>query len=89
VTDRATYGRLCDVYVLDDYRGRGLGTWLIGFALSHPDLAGLKRITLGTRDAHDLYAKFGFERGLDPNGMQLRNPDPYLQANSLKTGKET
>ncbi len=51
---------LCDVYVLDAHRGRGLGEWLVGFALADPALADLRRISLATRDAHGLYAKFGF-----------------------------
>ena len=55
VSDRATLAYLGDVFVLDEYRGRGLGTWLIGCVLGHPDLQGLRRWILATRDAHDLY----------------------------------
>jgi GNAT superfamily N-acetyltransferase len=60
VTDRATYAYLCDVYVLESHRGRGLGTWLIEAVMAHPDLQGLRRFQLVTRDAHGLYEKYGF-----------------------------
>jgi GNAT superfamily N-acetyltransferase len=60
ITDRATYAYLADVYVDASRRGRGLGTWLVECVLAHPDLQGLRRLALVTRDAHGLYAKFGF-----------------------------
>lgn len=60
ITDNATFAYLCDVYVLPDYRGQGSGKWLIEAVSSHPDLQGLRRFVLVTRDAHGLYAKFGF-----------------------------
>ena len=60
VTDRATYAYLCDVYVLETHRGRGLGKWLIETVMAHPDLQGLRRFQLVTRDAHGLYSRHGF-----------------------------
>ena len=60
VTDRATFAYLCDVYVLESHRGRGLGKWLIETVMDHPDLQGLRRFQLVTRDAHGLYARHGF-----------------------------
>lgn len=60
VTDRATYAYLADVFVVPDERGQGLGTFLVEAVLAHPDLQGLRRWSLVTRDAHDLYRKFGF-----------------------------
>ena len=60
VTDCATYAYLCDVYVLEDYRGQGLGKWMMEFVMKHPDLQGLRRFQLVTRDAHGLYTRFGF-----------------------------
>jgi len=60
VTDRATFAYLCDVYVLESHRGRGLGKWLIETVMKHPDLQGLRRFQLVTRDAHGLYARHGF-----------------------------
>jgi GNAT superfamily N-acetyltransferase len=59
VTDRARFGWLADVFVLDAHRGKGLGVWLVETALSHPELDGL-RILLGTADAHTLYERLGF-----------------------------
>ena len=79
ITDRATYAYLCDVYVLEEYQGRGLGTWLLRELVTHPDLQGLRRFALVTRDAHGLYEKFGFERLADPSGhMQIARPGLYL-----------
>ena len=60
VTDTATFANLADVYVLDELRGQGLGVWLMEVVMAHPALQGLRRFTLGTQDAHGLYAKFGF-----------------------------
>lgn len=61
ITDRATYAYLADVYILNAYQGRGLGKWLIASVVAHPDLQGLRRWSLVTRDAHGLYAQFGFQ----------------------------
>lgn len=60
VTDRATYAYLCDVYVLEDHRAKGLSTLLMREVMQHPELQGLRRFGLFTRDAHGLYARFGF-----------------------------
>ncbi len=62
VTDRATFAYLCDVFVLAPYRGRGLGVFLMQSVVAHPDLQGLRRFLLATRDAHGLYEKVGFAR---------------------------
>jgi GNAT superfamily N-acetyltransferase len=61
VTDRATFGYIGDVFILESHRGHGLGAWLIETILAHPELQGFRRWHLATRDAHGLYAKFGFE----------------------------
>jgi GNAT superfamily N-acetyltransferase len=66
VTDRATFAWLCDVFVLESYRGRGLSKWLIESVVAHPALQGLRRILLGTRDAHGLYQRYGFTPLADP-----------------------
>ena len=66
VTDRATYAYLCDVYVLETHRGRGLGKWLIETVMAHPDLQGLRRFQLVTRDAHGLYTRHGFAPPVHP-----------------------
>lgn len=60
VTDRATFAYLADVFVLSAYRGRGLSKWLMECIHAHPDLQGLRRWVLGTRDAHGLYEQFGW-----------------------------
>lgn len=63
VTDLATYAYWTDVVVADSHRGRGLGRWLSQCMLAHPDLQGLRRVALLTRDAADLYAGLGFSVG--------------------------
>ncbi len=79
VTDRATFAWLADVFVLDAYRGQGLGKWMVENLLKHPDLQGLRRILLGTRDAHGLYAQFGFTPLGDPSRFQeIHRPNLYL-----------
>jgi GNAT superfamily N-acetyltransferase len=68
---------LCDVFIHEDYRAHGLGKWLMETIFSHPDLQGLRRWTLVTRDAHGLYKQYGFEPLADPNGwMEILNPYP-------------
>lgn len=59
VTDYATFGWVCDVLVLESHRGRGLGKWLIEAVVRHPELQGLKRLLLATRDAQGLYREYG------------------------------
>ena len=79
VTDRATYAYLCDVYVLEAYQGRGLGTWFMRELVGHPDLQGLRRFGLVTRDAHRLYEKCGFSALVNPAGhMEIVRPGLYL-----------
>lgn len=61
ITDKATFAYLCDVYIENDFRGLGLSKKLMSLMLFHPDLQGLRTYTLGTLDAHGLYAQFGFK----------------------------
>ena len=80
VTDRATFAYLCDVYVLEEHHGRGLGRWLIESVMAHPDLQGLRRFSLVTRDAHALYNTFGFSALASPDGhMEIVRPGLYLR----------
>ncbi|MGH7466596.1 MAG: GNAT family N-acetyltransferase [Longimicrobiales bacterium] len=73
ITDYATYGYLCDVYVLPEFRGRGLGFWLIDRVLQHPELQTLNKFSLVTREAQELYRRFGFTEVTDPHRyMNLR-----------------
>jgi GNAT superfamily N-acetyltransferase len=60
VSDYTVFAYLCDVIIHEDYRGRGLGKWLVETVLAHPDLQGLRRWTLATEDAHGLYKQYGF-----------------------------
>ena len=79
VTDRATYAYLCDVYVLESHRGRGLGKWLIETVMAHPDLQGLRRFQLVTRDAHGLYSRHGFAAPAEPDRyMEIFRHGMYL-----------
>ena len=70
VTDGATFAYLCDDYILESHRGRGLGKWLMECILSHPGLQGIHRWVVVTRDAR-LYQKVGF--------TSLREPETYLE----------
>lgn len=77
VTDYAVVAYLCDVFIHEDYRGRGLGQWLVQSVLSHPDLMQVRRWLLATNDAHGLYRRFGFKE-LDQveTWMQRLRPFP-------------
>ena len=78
VTDYATFAYLADVFVLDAFRGQGLGKWLIEVVISHPQLQGLRRWMLMTADAHGLYQQFGFTPLARPDrAMELWFPDMY------------
>ncbi len=71
VSDYTTFAWLCDVFIHEDYRGRGLGKWLMQTIHSHPDLQGLRRWLLATRDAHGLYAQYGWR--------PLANPERWME----------
>ncbi len=75
VTDRATFGWLCDVFVIAEHRGRGVGTALVRAAVTHPELRGLKRFVLATADAHEVYAREGFEPLDRPERWMIRRGD--------------
>jgi GNAT superfamily N-acetyltransferase len=78
VTDRATFGWICDVFVDARRRGDGLGKRLMAYLKAHPDLQGFRRMHLATRDAHSLYAQFGFTALTKvENWMEIRDPDVY------------
>lgn len=74
VTDRATFAWLADVFILDSYRGRGYGKALIAAVVAHPELRGLRRLLLATRDAHGLYAQYGFTPVAPERFMERRGP---------------
>jgi GNAT superfamily N-acetyltransferase len=72
VSDRTTFAWIGDVFVLEEWRGRGLGVWLMQTITAHPELQSLRRWMLATRDAHGLYAKVGFLPLDDPASYMLR-----------------
>lgn len=71
VSDKATFAYIGDVFILDEYRGRGLSKWLMQVMVEHPDLQGLRRWILATRDAHGLYQQFEFSG--------LRFPERWME----------
>jgi GNAT superfamily N-acetyltransferase len=77
VTDLATFAYVGDVFVIDAYRGRGLSKWLMECIVDHPDLRDLRRWHLVTRDAHGLYAKFGFAEPPPGKHMERTRQNPY------------
>lgn len=86
ISDLATFAYLADVFIVPDFRGRGLSRWLMECIVSHPDLQGLRRWMLATQDAHGLYARFGFapvknpERWMERHDSEIytRNPGPTV-----------
>lgn len=74
LTDHANFAWLCDVYVDRDHRGRGLGSRLVEDAVAHLEPMGLGRVVLSTRDAHDVYARSGFEPLPRPQDWMIRVP---------------
>ncbi|MFH8385541.1 GNAT family N-acetyltransferase [Kitasatospora sp. NPDC018058] len=76
VTDWATFAWLCDVYVAPAHRGKGLGTWMAGAVRDHLAPYKLKRVLLATLDAHEVYAKVGFEPFPHPENLMILNPAP-------------
>lgn len=81
ITDKATFGYLADVFIDEAYRGQGLSKWLMEEIMAHPDLQGLRRMILGTRDAHGLYTRFGF--------TPLTNTDRWMQIHHTDVYKQT
>ena len=80
VTDQATFAYLCDVFVLESHRGQGLGKKLVSAIAADARLEGLRRWVLVTRDAHELYARFGFTPLAAPERfMELHDPEVYTR----------
>ena len=78
ITDRATFAYLADVFIDDRHRGRGLSKLLVQTIVEHADVKGLRRMVLATRDAHGLYAQFGFRPVENPEIlMQIWQPNVY------------
>ncbi len=80
ITDKASYGYIADVFILEEYRGRGLSKRLMRAIVEHPELRGLRRLCLMTRDAHGLYSQFGFAAMPDPSRyMEIVDRESYKQ----------
>jgi GNAT superfamily N-acetyltransferase len=75
ITDYATFAYMADVFILEPYRGKGLGKWLVRTMLEHPELKGLRRWSLLTQDAHSLYAQCGFTPAAHPEHVMERLQD--------------
>jgi GNAT superfamily N-acetyltransferase len=81
ITDYATYAYIGDVFILPAHRGKGLGHWLAATIVAHPELQGLRRWNLATRDAHAIYAAVGFTLLTTPERWMERHfPDIYKDA---------
>ena len=80
ISDYASFAYLCDVFILQPFRGQGLGKWLMACVMSHPALQGLRNYLLFTKDAHGLYAHYGFTSVANPERIMVkRDPDIYLK----------
>ncbi len=77
ITDYATFAWVADVFILDEARGQGLGKWLMEVILAHPELQGFRRWILATKDAHELYRRFGFE--------ELKRPERWMERHDPQT----
>jgi GNAT superfamily N-acetyltransferase len=85
ISDYATYAYVADVFVLPASRGKGIGKLLMRAIVTHPDLQGLRRWSLLTRDAHGLYRQFGFTDPRHPaRYMEISNPDIYKKQRSAQ-----
>ncbi|WP_144208133.1 GNAT family N-acetyltransferase [Shewanella donghaensis] len=81
ITDRASFAYLADVFIIDEHRGLGLSKWLIDAVVNHEDVKGMRRMMLATRDAHGLYAQFGFLPIENPEIlMQIWRPNIYMKS---------
>lgn len=78
LTDYATFAWIADVFILEEHRGKGLSKWLMEFILAHPELQGFRRWVLATKDAHELYRKFGFNE-LNKPERWMERPDPNMR----------
>jgi len=79
ITDKATFAYICDVFVLEPYRGKGLSKWLMQNIKEHPELNGLRRWSLATADAHNLYKQFGFAPVSKPD-LWMEIFTPYVKS---------
>jgi GNAT superfamily N-acetyltransferase len=84
VSDKTTFAWVCDVIVDDSFRGRGVGQAMVRYAQEHPELQGLRRWILATRDAHGVYEKCGFNRVQDMDKWMIYRPNPVPGVDDLQ-----
>lgn len=77
ITDYATFAWIADVFILDEYQGQGLGKWLMEVIIAHPELQGFRRWVLATKDAHEMYRRFGFD--------ELKKPERWMERHDPNT----
>ena len=83
ISDYATFAYLADVFVLEEYRGKGLSKWMMQVIMNHPELQGLRRWMLATFDAHGLYKQYGFNELARPDRlMEIVKPDIYKNSDA-------
>jgi GNAT superfamily N-acetyltransferase len=80
ITDYATFAWIADVFIIEQYRGHGFAKWLMETMISHPKLQGFRRWVLATKDAHELYRRFGFE--------ELKRPERWMERRDPKTEEQ-
>jgi GNAT superfamily N-acetyltransferase len=83
ISDYTTVAYLGDVFILPSHRGQGLSKWLVECVIAHPELQGLRRWLLATRDAHGLYRQYGFEPLANPQLFMERH-DPHVYRDGMK-----
>ncbi len=81
ITDYATFAWVADVFVLQEYRNRGLSKWLMEVMIAHPKLQGFRRWVLATKDAHELYRRFGF--------VELKRPERWMERRDPAAEEQT
>ncbi len=84
VSDYATFGWVCDVFILESHRGLGLSKWLVETIIEHPDLRGIRRLLLATRDAHELYRRYAGFRVVEHPEKLMERPNPAAAVPSLE-----
>lgn len=84
VTDQATFGWLCDVFILESHRGRGLAKWLVDAICQHPTIRSLRRLLLATRDAHEFYNAYAGFRRLEHPEKLMERPNPTMAVPPLE-----
>lgn len=81
ITDYATFAWVADVFVQESHRGRGLSKWLMEVIIGHPQLQGFRRWVLATKDAHELYRRYGF--------TELKRPERFMERFDPTTREKT